>query len=279
MAASCSRLFALAWLARLAAGQYTGAAACGVCHPAQLRVQSASAHARALSRTEPEWAFGAGVQAITYVSQADRETYVEHGLSFYTATKSKALTPGHRDAQGVKYRTFDPGAQILRCFQCHSTGRLTLGEGQRIVPAELGVRCESCHGPGADHAKILNPQKTLNAAGLNDLCGECHRMPPAAGDDTDWTNAWNARHQPVYLSQSACFRKSGGRLSCLSCHDPHGGPREPACAGCHGKPRHRAAVSGTCVSCHMPKVRPQANLAFSNHWIGIYAPGRPLRPR
>lgn len=280
MAGSYSSLAVLLGLARLLAGQYTGAQACGVCHPAQFKTQSASAHARALSRAEPEWAFGAGVQAITYVSQVDPETYVEHGLSYYASTKAKALTPGHRDANGVRYRTFDPGAQILRCFRCHSTGNLALGEVQRIVPAEMGVRCESCHGPGADHSKILNPRKSLNAAGLNDLCGNCHRMPPAAGEDTDWTNAWNVRHQPVYLSQSECFRRSEGRLSCLTCHDPHGAqPVKASCQECHAKPRHRAAVAGTCIGCHMPKVRPQANLAFANHWIGVYVAGNPLRPR
>lgn len=272
-------------LARFAAGQYTGSSACSACHPAQFKLQSSSTHARALRAAAPEWAFGAGAQAVTYVSQRDAETYVEHGLSDYTATKSKALTPGHRDAAGVPYRTFDPAAQILRCFQCHSTGPLKLGDGQRIQPFEAGVRCEVCHGPGAAHIakkgdrlEIQNPRR-LTAEGINEFCGNCHRMPPAAGDDTDWTNAWNARHQPVYLSQSECFRKSEGRLSCLTCHDPHGGRREPVCAECHAKPKHRVAVQGTCVGCHMPKARPQPNLAFANHWIGVYAPGNSLRPR
>ncbi len=272
-------------LARLAAGQYTGSAVCAGCHPSQFKTQSASAHARALVKADPEWAFGAGVQATTYVSQLGAETYLEHGLSFYSATKSKALTPGHRDANGVRYRTFDPAAQIMRCFQCHSTGTLSLGARQEIVPAEPGVRCESCHGPGAKHVaakggrlEIFNP-KRLTAVGINEFCGNCHRMPPALGEDTDWSNAWNARHQPVYLSQSECFRKSNGQLSCFSCHDPHGGQRAAACQQCHAKPRHRAAVAGTCTACHMPKVRPQPNLAFVNHWIGVYAAGNSLRPR
>ena len=25
-----------------------------------------------------------------------------------------------------------------------------------------------------------------------------------------------------------------------------------------------------CIGCHMPSVAPQAHLAFTNHWIGIY---------
>ncbi len=30
---------------------------------------------------------------------------------------------------------------------------------------------------------------------------------------------------------------------------------------------------------HMPEVKPQSNLRFVNHWIGIYAPSKPLRPK
>ena len=61
---------------------------------------------------------------------------------------------------------------------------------------------------------IINP-KRLSAAELNTLCGQCHRMPPARGVATNFENPWNVRHQPVYFSQSACFLKSEGRLSCI----------------------------------------------------------------
>jgi hypothetical protein len=278
-------------LARLATGQYAGSQACRTCHPAQFTGHAKTGHARSLSRAFPpnpgEWAFGAGEQAVTFVSRLDEDYYLEHGLSYYSATKAMALTPGHRSPAGERYRTFDPGAAILRCFQCHSTGPLRLGDGFRIEPFEPGVQCETCHGPGAEHIKsqgaIRNP-KRLSAFELNELCGGCHRKPAAAGDDTDWTNPWNTRHQPLYLSQSACFQKSAA-LSCLTCHAPHAPlSRMPAdydrrCASCHAKPKHRAAIARrSCVACHMPAVEPQANLRFANHWIGIYASGKPLRP-
>ena len=76
-------------------------------------------------------------------------SYVEHGLSYYPATKSMAPTPGHSSGTDLRFRTFDSTATALRCFQCHSTGTLTLAAGNTIQPSELGVRCESCHGPGA----------------------------------------------------------------------------------------------------------------------------------
>lgn len=252
-----------------------------------------------------EWAFGAGHQAVTFVSQMDEDRYVEHHLSYYSAAGSLAPTPGHRnmragsaeEAFGVLYTTFDPESAILRCFQCHSTGPLSLGAGLRIQPAEPGVRCEACHGPGGRHAKaasretIFNP-KQLNAAAMNNFCGRCHRPPASDPSAIDWRDPWNVRHQPVFLSQSLCFLKSGGALTCLTCHDAHAPLRRndnawynTRCGACHdARSRPPAAVCTSaanvaCASCHMPKVKPQPNLQFTNHWIGVFRDGAVLRPR
>ena len=264
----------------LAAQDFTGSRSCAVCHSEIARTQAATHHAQALGRTrDNRWAFGAGAQAVTYVSQADEDTYIEHGLSWYKKTGAVALTPGHKDESGVQYKTFAPDANILRCFQCHSTGALRLAEHRAIQPAQAGVRCEACHGAGAAHAakpalgNIRNPGK-LSAAGVNELCGQCHRMPPARGVATNFDNPWNVRHQPVYFSQSACFLKSDGKLSCISCHNPHEDTKPKAdakCAECHVQPKHTTAVSNnSCVTCHMPVVNPSPLLGFANHWIGVY---------
>lgn len=277
-----------------------GSQVCRECHVEQFGRHSGGAHAKALSRISQhqlrsafpgqagEWAFGAGLQAVTFVSQLDPDYYLEHGLSYYTSAKSLSVTPGHRTGAGERYRTFDPGAGILRCFQCHSTGPLKLGAGFKIEPFEPGVQCESCHGPGAAHAgsagPIRNPGR-MTAVELNGLCGGCHRRSASAGEDTDWTNAWNARHQPLYLSRSACFNASSGALSCLTCHPAHqplsysAGDYDRRCTSCHARPKHSTAVAArSCVRCHMPNVIPQPNLKFANHWIGVYAAGNPLQP-
>lgn len=276
----------------LTAQDFAGAKSCAVCHVEIAARQSGTHHAKALSLLpDLRWAFGAGAQAVTYVTQASEDTYLEHGLSWYRRKGGLALTPGHRSDQGVTYSTFAPDASILRCFQCHSTGKVALGEQRSIQPNEVGVRCEACHGPGVAHAaaprkdNIVNP-KTLSAVQVNELCGQCHRMPPAKGVATNFDNAWNVRHQPVYLSQSACFLKSEGKLSCLSCHNPHEDAKSAAdaqCAACHAQPKHATPVSNkSCVACHMPLVQPSPELGFSNHWIGVYrltgAGANSLRP-
>ena len=279
---------------------YIGSAACGNCHASQFKSQSKTAHAHALRRAQPtdpgpgrraQWAFGAGAKAITWVSQTGDETLAEHGLSYYTATKTLALTPGHTTSADLVYRTFDPVATALRCFRCHSTGPITLAANFQVQPSQPGVHCESCHGPGRAHAEsggtaaIQNP-KRLSAVQINTLCGACHRQASDLDDDRDWSNSWNVRHQPAYLHRAACFRNSKGALSCLTCHDPHQPLKTAAtsyngqCVSCHAKAVHTTPVGArSCVGCHMPQVATSANLKFTNHWIGIYDPrGRQLIP-
>jgi tetratricopeptide (TPR) repeat protein len=276
--------------------QYVGSASCQPCHPDQFAAQAKSEHAHALAPAKPgspgEWAFGAGRRAITYVSHIDEETYVERAASYFASTKSMGVTPGHKAGVDLEYPTFDPITSAVRCFRCHSTGQPVLAAGFTIQPAETGIRCEACHGPGAEHvaagggaATIRNP-KRLNAVELNAFCGSCHRKPPEAGVEGDWTDPWNVRHQPASLSQAACFRKSAGALSCLTCHDPHASLATSAktydqrCAACHRQVRHQTATAGTaCVTCHMPNVQePAPQLQFTNHWIGIYTKGNSLVP-
>lgn len=279
-----------------------------------LRIEGRSARLASAAEGRPvaariDWAFGAGEQAVTFVGQVDRDWYLEHRWSYYPAVGQLALTPGHPGAPpppeakaGIRYRVFSPGAEILNCFACHSTGPLQLGAGYEIVPTEPGVHCEACHGGAAEHVQAaaagdeagalasVRRLGGLSAASLSKACGACHRPPQSNPDDIDWEDPWNVRHQPVYLGRSSCFR-SGEGLSCVTCHDPHGplsrlGPASynARCMACHAEGRVPApacppAAEAACSTCHMPKVQPQAELAFTNHWIGVYAPEAPLQPR
>ena len=260
-----------------------------------------------------EWAFGAGAQAVTLVTRIDSEWHLEHHFSYYSSSGAMAPTAGHAglrpktlpEAMGLPYKTGDPAVGILGCFECHSTGPVRISPGNILQPAEAGVRCEACHGPGRLHvqaaslgdsrrarALIANPKRSP-AQEILVKCGQCHRPPASAGSTIDWNYSWNVRHQPVYLAQSQCMTKSAGRLSCLTCHDPHNPLKETTaatyrerCLACHDGRSARAVPvkgafrkEGACATCHMPAVSPQPALRFTNHWIGVYDPAKPLRPR
>ncbi len=275
-------------------GQYAGSATCGRCHAPEFQSQSNTGHARALahsSKTQPgQWAFGAGNQAITFVSRLNETDYLEHGETWYSASHSFAITPGHQNAEGLRYRIFDPSAGILRCFACHSTGPLKIASDGSIQPSELGVNCEVCHGPGSAHAanpRAVHPRNPgrMDGSQMNALCGECHRVQSSAEDGSNLLDPWNSRHQPLLLAASACFLKSAGKLSCITCHAPHQSLEvkqsayNSSCIKCHPAVQHRTKIADrACSECHMPLVRINENLAFANHRIGVYRPDDALLP-
>ncbi|MEO8036373.1 MAG: tetratricopeptide repeat protein, partial [Acidobacteriota bacterium] len=95
------------------------------------------------------------------------------------------------------------------------------------------------------------------------------------------------------LEQSRCFRESGGRLSCLTCHDPHrlvpaeerAAHYRQVCLGCHdviaaGGRTHTAPdrEQADCAGCHMPKRRTHdvVHVVMTDHRIGRLAGGPEL---
>ena len=72
------------------------------------------------------------------------------------------------------------------------------------------------------------------------MCGECHRMPDPARPSLrpEEEDPLSVRFAPVGLMASACFRSSG-RLSCVTCHDPHDNAK-----------RDDSFYTARCLSCH-----------------------------
>jgi hypothetical protein len=79
------------------------------------------------------------------------------------------------------------GRWVAVCIQCHTTFGQPSPEGaehaETAVPrvAELGISCESCHGPGARHAQDATARSIVNPAKLPhdrsaQVCGQCHSV-------------------------------------------------------------------------------------------------------
>jgi len=245
--------------------------------------------------------FGQGKAGQTYVLQYDGALY-ESRVSFYndiegldfTVGSSRATTKSLREAFGRKI----PHDETLRCFGCHSTGAASGGQlhVEKLTP---GVRCEACHGPGAEHVAatragqpragaIFNPGRLGGDELTQVFCAACHGN---ADNVTTLKNAGdliNVRFQPYRIFNSKCY-SNDKRISCTACHDAHAPLRQDAayydekCLACHqsnrkpaaearekgAAPRCRTGVKN-CAECHMPKVEPPgAHFKFTDHFIRI----------
>jgi len=89
--------------------------------------------------------------------------------------------------------------------------------------------------------------------------------PPAPSFPTPCGASAGTRF-PIAL-QSACFRKSGGKLLCTTCHNPHAPQTvsSKTCLGCHSP----HGESENCIGCHMPKRRTQdaVHVSLTDHRI------------
>jgi hypothetical protein len=157
---------------------------------------------------------------------------------------------------------------------------------------------------------IVNPAK-LTPGLANDICMSCHQIgdvrvlkpgkdfqsfrPGSALDDTMSIllvppNRQSPPQQDLLehyysMTLSKCYRGSGQRLSCISCHDPHVEPSSveaPAyfrkkCLTCHTEKsctvplpaREQQQPADDCAGCHMKKrdVREISHSTITNHRI------------
>jgi Cytochrome c554 and c-prime len=261
--------------------------------------------------SEPiSYSFGQGKAGQTYLLQHGGD-YYESRVSFYADTKTLDLTIGYQDtrpqsaleALGRKL----PRDEVMQCFNCHSTGAVS-GNQLHLDKMVPGIRCEACHGPGAEHVaagreKLPNKDKIFNPARLGgdeltqDFCGACHRSAEEIVMAPKRIGINGVRFQPYRIFGSKCY-SDDRRISCTSCHDPHdSATQEEAyydakCLACHQTGRGSGAAakpsqsgetraapgckveSKNCASCHMPKIDlPGSHFKFTDHRIRIAKPG------
>jgi hypothetical protein len=193
---------------------------------------------------------GSGRHGQTFLYWKSDELF-ELPVSWWTYTHEWINSPGYVDGKVNFDRPAEP-----RCLECHATTfQMTGPPPNRYDPQSLvlGIGCETCHGPGADHVArersphppaagsadiaIVNPARLSRDRQL-DVCGLCHASPgvpivpslsfrpgddlalyvkitpPPPGAPVDvHGNQVNA------LERSKCF--TSGKLTCSTCHDVH----------------------------------------------------------
>src|SRR6267154_487898 len=265
-----------------------------------------------------EWIIGSGANGSGAIVKQDNYLF-EAPLSFYAKPHRWALSPGYEFGDYGFNRPILPG-----CIVCHSgQPRPVLdGNGRFREPpfAELAIGCENCHGPGEAHVaaaqmgsplgSIANPAK-LSPWLADNICMSCHQTgdarvlqagktyrdfrPGAELDETlsiflvPFTRESAPKDDLLehYLSMrlSKCYLKSGGRLGCISCHDPHVQPSQQEasayfrqkCLACHTEKscavplslRQHKTPPDDCAGCHMPKrdVTVISHSVLTNHRI------------
>jgi hypothetical protein len=276
-----------------------------------------------LRETHPiDWIIGSGANGFGALLRRG-EFIFEAPLSFYSKTQAWALSPGYEFGDYGFNRPILPGC--IACHSGQPQAVLTGNGRFLDPPFhELAIGCENCHGPGAAHVREMQgedssePGKThsiVNPAKIepwlaDNICMSCHQTGDAMvlrpgkdyrdfkpGAPLDQTLAIfmvpPRRDSPQsdllehYFSMtlSKCYRSSGGRLGCISCHDPHIEPAKqdaPAyyrakCLDCHNEKscalpvavRQRKTPADDCAGCHMPKrdVQTIAHAVLTNHRI------------
>ena len=253
-----------------------------------------------------DWFFGSGRHAQTPVSvklnnHGETES-LEHHVTWY-ASHGLDLTIDHPQSAGIRNGDAGNGHRpdaAIRCFGCHTTELPLHGKRIDFEGVLPGLLCSKCH-PGADkHASSMefgnttsriNKWSELTPKQSVAKCAECHRMPfQVSADELSPMNPGLTRFASVGLLMTRCFHdqetrrdKNGQpmRFDCMTCHDPHS-PSTPTpeivnqiCRSCHQQPTKdksdcpQQTLQSNCTLCHMPKVKLDSPIHFTDHWIRV----------
>ena len=216
----------------------------------------------------------------------------ETPINWYSQEARWNMAPAYTEAQQIPMNL----PSLVDCLNCHTSGLQApiAGTENRFASRPFlhdGITCERCHGPAEQHADgkgpIVNPAK-LPSERRDSVCMECHFEGNVAVDQpgkhlyqfqpgeklSDYIHYFLLKGTPLTsvkavsqweaLSLSVCKQKSGDKMSCTTCHDPHFEPSaqekdayfRAKCVACHGEPfaaKHHPDKPG-CTECHMPKL-------------------------
>jgi predicted CXXCH cytochrome family protein len=260
-------------------------------------------------RQELRYFLGSGKRGRTYLFE-QHGYWFEAPINWYAKKQVWDMAPNYLDAREMPLTLpVDPG-----CLHCHASGAASAlpdarnhYEGEPF--AEGGISCATCHGDASAHLASSGKVHMLNIDALepvrrDSICLNCHlegqtgvnrlgkqieKFKP--GDDLfDYTlffvyrnesgSGGRATSQWEALLKSACKQKSGDKLTCTTCHDPHGSPApeervafyRQRCIGCHnagGFAEKHHPENPDCTGCHMarPPSNDIAHEQVTDHWI------------
>ena len=276
-----------------------------------------------------EYVIGSGANAITFLVR--RGDYLfEAPLTYYFRIQKWGLSPGY-ERQDVGFSRTIPAACVACHSGQPRPISQSRGRFENPPFREVAIGCENCHGPGQLHVEERGRTKRVsgkfdrsivNPAGLptwlaDEICMNCHqgtatRVLQPGKEFTDFRpgtplndtvaifaqplQPGASEHSPLLehhtlMTLSKCYRASNGKMSCLTCHDPHIQPRSESaayfrgkCLGCHADTdcklsrdsRLAATPPNDCAGCHMQK-QPVSipHSVLTNHRI-VSTPGEPL---
>lgn len=241
-------------------------------------------------RRQLHYFIGSNAAGRSFLLALDRFLF-QAPVTWYAQANKWDASPGYEADRELRLnRPID-----ANCLYCHtSQAQPIFGTLNRYAEPpfkQAGISCERCHGPGSLHiagkAKMVNPA-SLEAARRDSVCAQCHLSGAARvelprrrlafyrpGERlSDYVSYFvfeqagaglKVNSHVENLAESSCWQKSAGRMSCLSCHEPHSVPAEQErtayfrgkCLTCHqsaslpANERHTARAD--CISCHMPK--------------------------
>jgi predicted CXXCH cytochrome family protein len=261
------------------ASAWVGSAACAACHAEESKQWAASWHHQTVRAATPE----DRDQLSGFLACSDLDAgYVmggRHETRWLTEDTANPWGSARWQALPCGISKGDDGPTLHHpedwqtrpwetdCAGCHVTGFRGPKEGF----LEPGVGCESCHGPGAEHAKSGDPKLIVSFPSTDEVtvCASCHlqgatsartglHVPdafvPGRPLFDDWKFDWSKLDMtasPVDVHQKELIREhaTGGPssdLKCTSCHSMHGLNHE----------KHATvAPSSICFRCHEPDMK------------------------
>jgi hypothetical protein len=270
-----------------------------------------------------DFLIGSGANGVGGIVQQG-EYLFEAPLSLYSKTGEWALSPGYEFGDYGFNRPILAACIVCHSGRPRISSSQS-AKMMDPPFAELAIGCENCHGPGETHivslemgsplsmdstSNVVNPGK-LSPWLSNNICMSCHQAGDARvlkegksyrdfrpGQNLEDTLSifivpFDRASVPKddllehYLSMrlSKCFLKSGGKLTCITCHDAHVQPSaeqapeyfHQKCLTCHTEKscavplivRDRKTPPDNCAGCHMPKrdVTVISHSVLTNHRI------------